>query len=94
VDEAYKSSRLNDLGYARSLFGKSSAELEALDDPFIDLVANLYSLSKEISRANESFAANVTSIRKEYIDALYEWKGSTLYPDADGTMRFTWGPDQ
>ena len=92
VDEAFRSSRLNDLEYAKSLFGKSSQELESLNDPFITLVARLYPLSEEIQKKNEVFAANVTSIRKEYIDALYAWKGANLYPDADGTMRFTWGP--
>jgi hypothetical protein len=40
---------------------------------------------------NETFAANVTDLRKEYINALYEWKGSNLYPDANGTIRFTYG---
>jgi hypothetical protein len=92
VDEAFKSSKLNDVEYAKSLFGKSSMELEAINDPFIKLTANLYLLSEEIRKNNEIFAANVTSIRKEYMDALYEWKGTNLYPDADGTMRFTWGP--
>ncbi len=92
VDEAFRSSRLDDLEYAKGLFGKSSKELEALNDPFITLTAGLYPLSEEIRKTNEVFAAKVTSIRKEYIDALYAWKGTNLYPDADGTMRFTWGP--
>lgn len=92
VEEAFKASRLNDPEYAKSLFGKSSAELELLGDPFIMMVARLYPLSEEIRKTNEVFSANVTSIRKEYMDALYAWKGSNLYPDADGTMRFTWGP--
>ncbi|MBP6978982.1 MAG: S46 family peptidase [Bacteroidales bacterium] len=92
VDEAYGTSMLNDPEYAKSLFGKSSAELEALSDPFITIVARLYPLSEEIRKNNEVFAANVTDIRKEYMDALYAWKGTNLYPDADGTMRFTWGP--
>ena len=30
-------------------------------------------------------------LRKEYIDALYEWKGQGLYPEANSTMRFTYG---
>ena len=92
VDEAVKTSKLNDAEYAKSLLNKSSAELEATKDPFILLSAKLYPLSEEIRKANEVFAANVADIRKQYIDALYEWKGSGLYPDANGTMRFTSGP--
>jgi hypothetical protein len=92
ADEAFKASKLLDLEYAKSLFGKSSKELEALNDPFIKMTANLYPLSEEINKTSQTFGANVTAIRKEYIEALYEWKGTNLYPDADGTMRFTWGP--
>jgi hypothetical protein len=92
VDDAFKTSKLLDVDYAKSLFGKSSKELEALNDPFIKMTANLYPLSEEIRKTNEVFAANVTAIRKDYIDALFAWKGTNLYPDADGTMRLTWGP--
>jgi hypothetical protein len=92
VDEASKTSKLNDAEYAKSLLNKSSAELEATNDPFIILSARLYPLSEEIRKANEVFGANVTYLRKDYIDALYEWKGKGLYPDANGTMRFTSGP--
>ncbi len=92
VDDAYKTSKLNDPDYAKTLFSKSGKELLALNDPFIKIAANTYPLVEEIQNFNEKFAANVTDLRKQYIDAIYEWKGSTLYPDANGTMRFTSGP--
>jgi len=92
VEEATKTSKLNDPEYAKGLLHKSSAELEATQDPFILLSSKLYPLSEEIRKSNEVFGANVTDLRKQYIDALYEWKGSGLYPDANGTMRFTSGP--
>ncbi len=92
ADEAFKTSKLNDPEYAKSLIKKSSAEMLATNDPFIVLAGKLYPLSEEIRKANEVFGANVTELRKQYIDALYEWKGKGLYPDANGTMRFTSGP--
>jgi len=92
VENAYNNSKLNDLEYAKSLFLMSSKELEALNDPFIKIIENIYPLSEENQEMYVSFAANVTDLRKQYIDALYEWKGSTLYPDANSTMRFTSGP--
>jgi V8-like Glu-specific endopeptidase len=49
-------------------------------------------MSEEIFKTNEAFMANVTSRRKEYTDGLFEWKGTSMYPDAGGTIRFTWGP--
>jgi hypothetical protein len=92
ADDAFSSSRLDDLEYAQMLFDKSSEELEALHDPFIMILSNTYNFMQDYNDMYEVFAANVTELRKQYIDALYEWKGETLYPDANGTMRFTWGP--
>jgi len=49
-------------------------------------------MSEEINKVQESFGINVEALRKEYLDALFEWKGTTMYPDANRTIRFTWGP--
>ncbi len=92
VDEAYSMTRLKDIAFVKSLLEKPSGDIEKLNDPFIQLVANIYPMSEEISKTNQVFSANVSSLRKDYLDALYEWKGSALYPDANGTIRFTWGP--
>jgi len=91
VDEAYASSKLNDLEYAKSLYTKSPAELEALNDPFVKISAAIFPLTEKNAEIYNRFAANVTDLRKQYIDALYEWKGSEFYPDANRTMRFTSG---
>jgi hypothetical protein len=92
VDEAYSSTKLKDPEFAKSLIGKSSGDIEKISDPFIHLAMSIYPLSDEINRTSEAFAANVAALRKDYMDALYEWKGTTMYPDAGGTIRFTWGP--
>jgi hypothetical protein len=91
VEEAYAKTKLMDVEYARPLFNKSSKELEALGDPLITLAAKMYDETQAQRKRTEKFNANIISLRKEYIDALYEWKGEGLYPDANGTMRFTYG---
>jgi hypothetical protein len=92
VEKAYSTSRMKDPEFARSLIGKPSKELEQLNDPFIGIAAAIFDVSEEINKATQTFGASVTALRKDYIEALYEWKGSSLYPDATGTIRFTWGP--
>ncbi len=91
VEAAYAKTKLADVEYARSLFSMSSKELEALDDPLINIAAKMYDETEKRLKRTLKFNANVINLRKEYIDALYEWKGEGLYPDANGTMRFTWG---
>ena len=45
----------------------------------------------EIQETGQKFNYNVTELRKVYLDGLFEWKGTTMYPDANGTKRFTSG---
>jgi hypothetical protein len=92
VDEAYSSTKFKDPEFAKSLIDKSSAEIENTNDPFIRLAMSIYPMSEEIAKTSKAFGANVTALRKDYMDALYEWKGTSMYPDAGGTIRFTWGP--
>lgn len=91
VNDAYKTSKLNDPEYTKSLFKKSSSDLAALNDPFINMAIGLYPVSESMQKTNQTFSSNVIDIRKQYLDALYEWKGKTLYPDANSTIRFTSG---
>jgi len=92
VDEMYAATKLKDIDYAKSLLKMTPAELAKTGDPFIRLSLDMLPLSEEVNRVNETFGANVTDLRKVYLDGLYEWKGSGMYPDANSTIRFTWGP--
>ncbi|MEI7982133.1 MAG: S46 family peptidase [Bacteroidota bacterium] len=91
TDDAFRNSKLSDIGYARSLFRMNLKELETTGDPFIRMAFSIDPMATEIQETNQRFAANVTELRKVYLDGLYEWKGTGMYPDANGTMRFTWG---
>jgi V8-like Glu-specific endopeptidase len=91
VDNSFKNSKLNDLEYAKSLIGKSVKEIEALNDPFFKIAASLYPESEAIRINYQNFADNVTYLRKFYVEALYEWKGQSMYPDANGSLRFSYG---
>jgi hypothetical protein len=91
VDEAFKSSKLVDMNYAKTLFKKSTKELQTLNDPFINMAYSIDPMAIEIQKTAEKFGNNVTELRKVYLDGLFEWKGTGMYPDANGTKRFTWG---
>lgn len=70
---------------------KSLKELYEMNDPIMNLAISLYPELEEFRKTNELFGTNVAYYRKLYLDALYEWKGTDMYPDANGTMRFTYG---
>ncbi|MFC1568686.1 S46 family peptidase [bacterium] len=90
VSQAYQKTKLADLEYAKSLFSKSSKELEALDDPLINMSKNLYETSDAADKQNREFGAKITELRKLYMDALYAWKGSNIYPEANRSIRFSY----
>lgn len=91
IEETYRKTHLKDASFVKLLFYKSVDELEALNDPFINLAKNLYQENETLRKRNEKFNAKITELRKSYIDALYAWKGTGLYPDANRTMRFSYG---
>lgn len=91
LDQAYRTSRLKDVEFAKSLFKKSVKELEALKDPFIRLALKLYPEMEAMKQQNEKFDAVISALRGKYIEALTAWKGKELYPDANSTIRFGYG---
>ncbi|MBN2416368.1 S46 family peptidase [bacterium] len=91
VEKAYAASKLTDVEFAKTLFKKSPKELKALNDPFINIAAAIYDEQEANGKRTEVFNATIQELRKEYLDALYAWKGAGLYPDANSTLRFTYG---
>jgi hypothetical protein len=91
VENAYKKTKLKDVNFVKTLYQKGSKDLESLDDPFINLAKSLYSEDEAKRKRNEKFGAVIDHLRKEYLDALYAWKGSNFYPDANRTARFSYG---
>ncbi len=84
--------KLKDAEFAKELFSKTPEELLKLDDPLINFVASFYDARDVSSENADTFGAVITDLRKKYIEGLYAWKGKGLYPDANSTIRLTYGP--
>ena len=91
VDFAFENTKLSDVEYAKSLYQLSSSELGDIDDPFIDLAIALYQDSEVLRKQGEEFSAAVTALRKKYMEGLRLMTDEAVYPDANGTFRFTYG---
>lgn len=91
VENAYDKARLADLDYAKLLFKKTSKELENLGDPLISLATALYPEFEALKDRRRVFNAQIKELRKSYLEALLAWKDGQIYPDANSTMRFTYG---
>jgi hypothetical protein len=91
VDFAFENTKLSDVDYAKSLLTLSSDEVEKLNDPLIDLAIAMYPENEALRKRGEKFSANITELRKKYMEALRLMSDEAVYPDANSSFRFTYG---
>ncbi len=91
VDHAFENTKLNDAEYVKTLFELSSNELKNLNDPFLELAIAMYPEDEIDRKASEKFNAEVTALRKKYMEALRLMSDKAVYPDANSSFRFTYG---
>ncbi|WP_426265750.1 S46 family peptidase [Sphingomonas sp. LHG3443-2] len=94
MDRIYADTQLGDTATRLAWLNKSPAEFEASTDPFIQLAVASY--PRDIAREAEAKdrAGKLQAARSAYMRgmlAFAESKGRTLYPDANGSLRFTYG---
>ncbi len=91
IQNAYAKTILADKERAMALFKKSTKELEKMDDPFIELAAALYPLYKDIKTAQDEREGQLDKLSAELIDVKKQFMGSEFIPDANSTLRLTYG---
>ena len=90
-DVAFAKSKFNDEAFIRSLFTKSADELKKVDDPFLQAVIGLY---PEFVRLREQVKASDGELGRLYgelIGVKQEFQKTNFVPDANGTLRMTYG---
>ncbi len=91
VDDAYNKSQLANEEYLLELFGKTPEEIKAIDDPFIQLAVELYPLYQEQKEIGKTRKGALDQLYAKLIDVKKEFMGSEFVPDANGTLRLTYG---
>jgi hypothetical protein len=91
LDQAYSETRMSDDGFRLSLFEMSSFELEALDDPFVVLAEALDPLYQANLEAEKRAEGARSRLRPLYVEALIEKADGPVAPDANSTLRVTYG---
>ena len=73
------------------LFELSSAQLRDLHEPFVDFAADLAPLVAQQRIRTQAFNATVARWRPLMLQGMNEMRGTKPYPDANRTLRFTYG---
>jgi hypothetical protein len=94
IEKLYANTKLESADERQRMFGLSREELMAEKDAFVAFAGDLLVERKELEERDKAFAGALNKLRPGLIEAYSEWKGGALYPDANSTMRLTYGTVQ
>jgi hypothetical protein len=94
LDQLYANTKAGDLSQRKAMMEETTAQLTARNDAMINLVAAIMPLSLEVEHQQKELGGAMSKIRPMYMDALRASNGGRLYPDANGTLRVTFGQVQ
>ncbi|MGB7372231.1 S46 family peptidase, partial [Erythrobacter sp.] len=94
LDRYYENTTLGDAETRIALMEADPATFEASEDPFIELAVALYDYERQLEDEAEERAGRSLALRPAYMEAITQWQrdqGGLTYPDANSTLRVTYG---
>lgn len=87
----FAGTKLGDRDFRLGLLDKSTAELAATKDPFLVLAAAMEPLAEANRETAKNRGAAYTRLMPRYMEALLAKAGGMVAPDANSTLRVTYG---
>jgi hypothetical protein len=84
-------SKYKSLDEVKKLFSASAAEIRAIDDPAVRLVVAAHDVNAPFNARVAKFNGTIVKLRPQYIEAMLAMRKTPYYPDANFTLRFTYG---
>jgi hypothetical protein len=94
IEGYYAGTKLGTTANRLALLNMTTAQMRASTDPFVRLAVATYDEDLETENALKARAGDIQRARAAYMQARLahaEARGKTLYPDANGSLRFTYG---
>jgi len=94
LDEMYAGTRLGDHDTRLGWIDAESKTIQASDDPFLRLAAAVYDDDMAIEKAEKQLQGDFEAARPRYMEGLIAFRksrGEAVYPDANSTLRVTFG---
>ncbi|MBP7149368.1 MAG: S46 family peptidase [Acidobacteria bacterium] len=91
LDKLYAGTKLGDVAFRTALIGKPTAEVLAAKDPFVELAVALHPALKAKRQGEKKTKGALSRVRPRYMRALMEKEARPIAPDANGTLRVTYG---
>ncbi len=94
VPALYRNSKLGDTATRLALLDADAATLEKSDDAFMRLAVKLNGFALALEERSKESEGNLEKVIPQYMSAVIAWKktqGKPVYPDANSTLRVTYG---
>ena len=94
LDRCYAETVLEDAETRLALMDAAPEAIEQHDDPFLRLAVAVFDSDMEREEAGKTRSGRGNLLRPQYMQAIIDWQrseGHTTYPDANGTLRVTYG---
>jgi hypothetical protein len=91
VTELYDRSILSNPEKVKAIFEKDPAKLFKLKDPMIAVASSLNDEMNPEDEKDRKRESELNLLMAKYVDAKSIWKNRQFIPDANGTLRFTYG---
>jgi hypothetical protein len=94
VPALYRQSKLGDTAARLGWVGKDAAAIATSDDAFLKLAVKLGGAMTALEERRKEVDGNLERVIPQYMQAVIAWKqsqGKPVYPDANSTLRVTYG---
>jgi hypothetical protein len=91
VDEAFSKTTLKTAEGLADAIGKTEEEIAKLNDPFVSLARDLAPLQQKLRDVRQRRSAELSKLAALMIDVKQQFLKKDFVPDANGTLRFTYG---
>jgi len=91
LDKLYQGTRMGDKDFRLSLLDKPTADIVGTKDSFVNLAVALDPLYQEDHAAGKKRQGADCRLRPRYMQALLQKEGGLVAPDANSTLRVTFG---
>ena len=91
LERLVSGTKMADKDFRLSLLDKTTADIAATKDPFVDLALALDPLYQQNREAQKRRQGAMSRLRPRYMQALLAKAGGLVAPDANSTLRVTFG---
>jgi len=91
VDGLYRRTRLADKAFVMAALEGTAAGIEALDDPFLALAAELYPETRALREQEDAWSGTVDALVPRLLEVKSRFEAQSFIPDANSTLRLTFG---